>query len=64
MVQPIVNVHTLPGETADISWDNGQLDVRIRKISRETINGDANDPNSGFSKAMGSISIPLVSVKS
>lgn len=35
MVQPIVNIHTLPGETADISWDNGQLDVRIRKISRE-----------------------------
>lgn len=35
MVQPIVNVHTLPGETADVSWDNGQLDVRIRKISRE-----------------------------
>ena len=35
MVQPIVNIHTLPGETADTSWDNGQLDVRIRKISRE-----------------------------
>lgn len=35
MVQPIVNVHTLPGETADVSWDNGQLDVRIRKIARE-----------------------------
>lgn len=35
MVQPIVNIHTLPGETADISWDNGQLDVRIRKIARE-----------------------------
>lgn len=32
---PNVNVYTLPGETADISWDNGQLDVRIRKISRE-----------------------------
>lgn len=52
MVQPIVNVHTLPGETADTSWNNGQLDVRIRKITRETINSDANDPNSGFSKAM------------
>lgn len=32
---PNVNVYTLPGETADISWDNGQLDVRIRKIARE-----------------------------
>lgn len=52
MVQPIVNIHTLPGETADVSWNDGRLDVRIRKITRETINGDANDPNSGFSKAM------------
>lgn len=52
MVQPIVNVHTLPGETADVSWNNGQLDVRIRKIARETIMEDARNPNSGFSKAM------------
>lgn len=49
---PIVNVYTLPGEAVDTSWNNGQLDVRIRKITRDTINGDANDPNSGFSKAM------------
>lgn len=49
---PNVNVYTLPGETADVSWNDGRLDVRIRKITRETINGDANDPNSGFSKAM------------
>lgn len=52
MVQPIVNIHTLPGETADTSWNNGQLDVRIRKITRETIMEDARNPNSGFSKAM------------
>ena len=56
--QPQVNVYTLPGETADVSMNSdGSLDVRIRKIAREesrkTINGDANDPNSGFSKAMG-----------
>lgn len=50
---PNVNVYTLPGETADVSWNDGRLDVRIRKITRETINSDANDPNSGFSKAMG-----------
>ncbi len=49
---PNVNVYTLPGETADVSWNDGRLDVRIRKITRETINSDANDPNSGFSKAM------------
>ena len=55
---PNVNVYTLPGETADVSMNSdGSLDVRIRKIvreeSRKTINSDANDPNSGFSKAMG-----------
>lgn len=49
---PNVNVYTLPGETADVSWNDGRLDVRIRKISRETIAGDANDPNSSFSKSM------------
>ena len=49
---PNVNVYTLPGETADVSWNDGRLDVRIRKIARETINSDANNPNSGFSKAM------------
>ena len=49
---PNVNVYTLPGETADTSWNNGQLDVRIRKITRETIMEDARNPNSGFSKAM------------
>lgn len=32
---PNVNVYTLPGETADVSWNDGRLDVRIRKISRE-----------------------------
>src|SRR5690606_10024619 len=49
---PNVNVYTLPGETADISWNDGRLDVRIRKITRETIMEDARNPNSGFSKAM------------
>ena len=49
---PNVNVYTLPGETADVSWNDGRLDVRIRKITRETIMEDARNPNSGFSKAM------------
>src|SRR5690606_39134046 len=30
---PNVNVYTLPGETADVSWNDGRLDVRIRKIT-------------------------------
>ena len=53
MVQPIVNVHTLPGETADVSWDNGQLDVRIRKIAKEEAKApwsELNNPNSYSSK--------------
>lgn len=49
---PNVNVYTLPGETADVPWNDGELDVRIRKVARETIVNDANNPNSGFSKAM------------
>lgn len=50
---PNVNVYTLPGETADISWDNGQLDVRIRKIAKEEAKvpwSELNNPNSYSSK--------------
>ncbi|WP_312088008.1 hypothetical protein [Acinetobacter variabilis] len=53
MVQPIVNIHTLPGETADTSWNNGQLDVRIRKIAKEEAKvpwSELNNPNSYSSK--------------
>ena len=49
---PNVNVYTLPGETADTSWNNGQLDVRIRKIAEEHIVGQLNNPNSQASKTM------------
>src|SRR5690606_20543351 len=50
---PNVNVYTLPGETADISWDNGRLDVRIRKIAKEEAKApwsELSDPNSYSSK--------------
>lgn len=50
---PNVNVYTLPGETADVSWDNGQLDVRIRKIAKEEAKtpwSELNNPNSYSSK--------------
>ena len=46
---PNVNVYTLPGETADVSWNNGELDVRIRKIAREEDKrtwGNLGNPNS------------------
>lgn len=53
---PNVNVYTLPGETADVSWNNGQLDVHIRKLSREEINkqvpAQLGDPNSKIRKAL------------
>ena len=49
---PNVNVYTLPGETADVSWNNGELDVRIRKIAEEHIVGQLNNPNSQASKTM------------
>ncbi len=50
---PIVNVYTLPGETADTSWNNGQLDVRIRKIAKEEAKvpwSELSNPNSYSSK--------------
>ena len=50
---PNVNVYTLPGETADISWDNGRLDVHIRKIAKEEAKApwsELNNPNSYSSK--------------
>ncbi|OAL80358.1 hypothetical protein [Acinetobacter terrae] len=49
---PNVNLYTLPGETADVSWNNGELEVRIRKIAEEHIVGQLNNPNSQASKTM------------
>lgn len=54
VVQPQINVYTLPGETADVSMNSdGSLDVRIRKIAREEARAPwtaLNDPNSYPSK--------------
>lgn len=49
---PNVNVYTLPGQTADVSWNNGELDVRIRKIAEEHMVGQLSNPNSKTSKTM------------
>lgn len=50
---PNVNVYTLPGETADVSMNSdGSLDVRIRKIAGEYLNGQLSNPNSQTSKTM------------
>ena len=50
---PNINVYTLPGETADVSMNSdGSLDVRIRKIAGEYLNGQLSNPNSQTSKTM------------
>lgn len=50
---PNVNVYTLPGQTADVVENNdGSLDVRIRKIAGEYLNGQLSNPNSQTSKTM------------
>ncbi|MCT8090722.1 hypothetical protein H0920_10605 [Acinetobacter sp. C_4_1] len=50
---PNVNVYTLPGQTADVSMNSdGSLDVRIRKIAGEYLNGQLSNPNSQTSKNM------------
>ncbi|TCB50955.1 hypothetical protein E0H80_06185 [Acinetobacter sp. ANC 4779] len=53
VVQPVINIHTLPGETADVSMNgDGSLDVRIRKISEDHLVGQLSNPNSQASKTM------------
>lgn len=50
---PNVNIYTLPGQTADVSTNSdGSLDVRIRKIAGEYLNGQLSNPNSQTSKTM------------
>ena len=50
---PNVNIYTLPGQTADVSMNSdGSLDVRIRKIASEYLNGQLSNPNSQTSKNM------------
>lgn len=53
VVQPVINIHTLPGETADVSMNaDGSLDVRIRKVAGEYLNGQLSNPNSETSKTI------------
>ena len=50
---PNVNVYTLPGQTADVSMNaDGSLDVRIRKVAGEYLNGQLSNPNSETSKTI------------
>ena len=51
--QPIVNVTTLPGTTADVGRNSdGSLDIQIRQIAEQVVMGQLRDPNSGISKSM------------
>ncbi len=53
VVQPVINIHALPGETADVSMNaDGSLDVRIRKVAGEYLNGQLSNPNSETSKTI------------
>lgn len=53
MVQPIVNVYTLEGETADVTTNaDGSLDIRIRKVAGDYLRNELSSQNSQTSKAI------------
>ena len=53
MVQPIVNVYTLEGETADVKTNaDGSLDIRIRKVAGDYLRNELSSQNSQTSKAI------------
>ncbi|MDR6105630.1 tape measure domain-containing protein [Acinetobacter baylyi] len=56
VLEPIVNVYVLEGQTADVTRNNdGSLDVRIRQVARDeaerTVVEGYNNPNSKINKA-------------
>lgn len=51
--QPIVNVHTLPGTTAQVATnDDGTLDIRIKQLAEQVFTGQLRNANSNISKAV------------
>ncbi|MEJ5137722.1 MULTISPECIES: tape measure protein [Acinetobacter] len=51
--QPIVNVHTLPGTTAQVSTgSDGSLDIRIQEVAERVVTGQLRNPNSQISKSI------------
>lgn len=53
MVQPIINVYTLEGETADVTTNaDGSLDIRIRKVVGDYLRNELSSQNSQTSKAI------------
>lgn len=53
MVQPIINIYTLEGETADVTTNaDGSLDIRIRKVAGDYLRNELSSQNSQTSKAI------------
>ena len=52
-VQPIINIYTLEGETADVTTNaDGSLDIRIRKVAGDYLRNELSSQNSQTSKAI------------
>jgi len=52
---PTVNIYPMPGQTADVEWNDGVLEVRMRKIAEEANERswqNLSRPNSKESKAV------------
>ena len=53
MVQPVINIYTLEGETADVTTNaDGSLDIRIRKVAGDYLRNELSSQNSQTSKAI------------
>lgn len=53
VIQPIVNVTTLPGTTAQVMNNaDGSLDIKIQQIAEQVVSGQLANPNSRISKSL------------
>ena len=53
VVQPVINIYTLEGETADVTTNaDGSLDIRIRKVAGDYLRNELSSQNSQTSKAI------------
>lgn len=53
VVQPIINIHTLVGETAEVTTnEDGSIDVRIRKVVGDYMQAEFSNQNSKTSQSL------------
>ena len=53
VVQPIINIHTLAGETAEVTTnEDGSIDVRIRKVVGDYMQAEFSNQNSKTSQSL------------